>query len=212
VLRPRRRVPPIGPNYDQNVFINCPFDDEYAAIFEAIVFAVQDFGFRPRCARERLDSGEMRLAKIVELIAASRYSIHDLSRTELDSATALPRFNMPFELGIDLGCRIFGRSHAKKSILIFDSGQYRYRTYISDISGLDIHQHGSIPARAVARIRHWLRDTSGVSLRAGSATFDRYVHFREDLPNICAELRLDIQDLSFADFSFTIAAWLREHQ
>jgi hypothetical protein len=86
--------------YEQNVFINCPFDREYASIFEAIVFAVNDAGFRPKCARERLDSSQIRLQKIAALISASRYSIHDLSRTELDDINALPRFNMPLELGI----------------------------------------------------------------------------------------------------------------
>jgi hypothetical protein len=88
--------------YEQNVFINCPFDSEYAPIFEAIVFAVNDAGFRPKCARERLDSSQVRLQKIVTLISASRFSIHDLSRTDLDDVNALPRFNMPLELGIDL--------------------------------------------------------------------------------------------------------------
>src|SRR6266545_4234952 len=107
--------------YDKTVFINCPFDSSYAPLFEAIVFAVHDAGFRPKCARERLDSSEIRLQKIVELIRASRYSIHDLSRTELDQATALPRFNMPLELGIDLGCKSFSSAHRLKSLLIFDS-------------------------------------------------------------------------------------------
>ena len=36
--------------YDRNVFINCPFDNAYAPIFEAIVFAVHDAGFRLRLA------------------------------------------------------------------------------------------------------------------------------------------------------------------
>lgn len=58
---------PIG-DYERNVFINCPFDTAYALIFEAIVFAVHDAGFRPKCARERLDSSEVRLQKIVDLI------------------------------------------------------------------------------------------------------------------------------------------------
>lgn len=106
--------------YDRNVFINCPFDAAYTPLFEAIVFAVNDAGFRPRCARERLDSSQIRLQKIFELIAASRYSIHDLSRTALDAATALPRFNMPLELGIDLGCKAFkgtaGTSRSSSSI------------------------------------------------------------------------------------------------
>ncbi len=77
--------------YERNVFINCPFDSDYAPIFEAIVFAVHDAGFRPKCARERLDSSEIRLQKIVSLISDSKFSIHDLSRTELDEANRLPR-------------------------------------------------------------------------------------------------------------------------
>jgi len=104
--------------YDRNVFINCPFDDEYAPLFEAIVFAINDAGFRPKCARERLDSSQIRLQKIIELISASRYSIHDLSRTALDATNALPRFNMPLELGIDLGCKAFNPDCADKSLLI----------------------------------------------------------------------------------------------
>lgn len=199
-------------DYDQNVFINCPFDEEYAPVFEAIVFAAQDLGFRPRCARERMDSGEVRLAKIAQLIASSRYSIHDLSRTELDAASLLPRFNMPLELGIDIGCRLFGRAHAGKSILILDSERYRYQKYVSDIAGHDIQAHAGKPLNAVICVRHWLRSASQVSLRAGSDVYDRYRRFREDLPSICHEFNLDSNDLGFPDLSFTIAAWLREHK
>lgn len=198
-------------DYDQNVFINCPFDNEYKPLFDAIVFAVQDLGFSARSARERLDSGEVRLAKIVELISSSRYSIHDLSRTTLDAATNLPRFNMPLELGIDMGCRWFGVGSANKAILIFDSDEYRYQKYISDIAGQDIQHHSNDPSIAVLRVRHWLRSASGISLRAGMTTYTRYLQFRGDLPSICEELELDVDDLSFADFSFTIAVWLREH-
>jgi len=200
------------PGYDRNVFINCPFDDAYRPLFEAIVFAVSDLGYRPRSARERLDSGEIRLAKIVELIGASRYSIHDLSRTESDSVTALPRFNMPLELGIDLGCRYFGADRTKKSMLIFDTEQYRYQKYISDIAGQDIQQHNGNSLTAVVAIRHWLQAAAGIPLPAGVATHERYMQFRDDLPVICGNMRLDIRDLTFTDFSFTIATWLREHR
>lgn len=116
--------------YARNVFINCPFDDDYAPLFEAIVFAINDAGFRPKCARERLDSSQIRLQKIIEMISASRYSIHDLSRTALDATSALPRFNMPLELGIDLGCKAFNPNCADKSLLIFDSEQYRFQKFV----------------------------------------------------------------------------------
>jgi hypothetical protein len=195
--------------YADNVFINCPFDPEYAPIFEAIVFAVNDAGFRPKCARERLDSSQIRLHKIVDLIASSRFSIHDLSRTALDDANRLPRFNMPLELGIDLGCKAFNRDCADKSLLIFDSEPYRFQMFVSDLSGQDIHQHGNNAKTAVARVRNWLRTESGRSgIPGGVAIYSRYEAFRADLPEICFELKLDVSDLTFADFSYTIARWL----
>lgn len=199
--------------YEQNVFINCPFDTEYAPIFEAIVFTVNDAGFRPKCARERLDSSQVRLQKIAALISASRYSIHDLSRTELDEVNELPRFNMPLELGIDLGCKAFHPDCADKSLLIFDSDQYRFHKFVSDLSGQDIHQHSNSPKVAVTRVRNWLRTESGKSgIPGGAAIHTRYEAFRSDLPDICAELKLDVADLTFADFSYTIARWLQTHQ
>jgi len=195
--------------YDENVFINCPFDREYAPIFEAIVFTVHDAGFRPSCARERLDSSEVRLQKIVSLIGKSRFSIHDLSRTQLDEVSALPRFNMPLELGIDLGCKSFSRRRAGKSLLIFDSEGHRFQKFISDIGGLDIQRHDNDPRIAVARVRDWLRTESGSDLIPGGTTiYNRYIRFRSDLRGICSELRLDLNELTFVDFSHTILFWL----
>jgi hypothetical protein len=199
--------------YEQNVFINCPFDADYTSLFEAIVFAVNDAGFRPKCARERLDSSQVRLQKIADMIRASCYSIHDLSRTELDDANALPRFNMPLELGMDIGCKAFHPARSDKSLLIFDSEQYRFQKFVSDLGGQDIHQHGNNPKVAVTRVRNWLRTESGKSgISGGAAIYARYEVFRSDLPQICAELKLDIGDLTFADFSYTIARWLDAHQ
>jgi hypothetical protein len=195
--------------YDRRVFINCPFDTEYTPIFEAIVFAVTDAGFHATCARQRLDSGETRLAKIIQLIGSARYSIHDLSRTTLDDATNLPRFNMPLELGIDIGCKNFSPKRSGKSFLIFDSEQYRFQKFISDIGGQDIQRHDNDPKQAVVRVRNWLRTESGLNeLPGGSAIYERYEQFRHDLPTICATLKLDIGDLTFADFSYAVTNWL----
>jgi hypothetical protein len=195
--------------YDQNVFINCPFDAEYAPIFEAIVFAVNAAGFRPKCARERLDSSEIRLHKILELISSSRYSIHDLSRTTLDVSSGLPRFNMPLELGIDLGCKAYNPDCGDKSLLIFDTEPYRFQTFVSDLGGQDIHQHANNARTAVTRVRNWLRTESAMDGIPGGATiFSRYEAFRTDLPEICTELRLELSELTFTDFSYTIARWL----
>jgi hypothetical protein len=196
-------------DYDENVFINCPFDEEYTPIFEAIVFTIQACGFSPKCARSRLNSSEVRLQKILEIIADCRYSIHDLSRTELDRTTALPRFNMPLELGIDLGCRAYGTGQENKSFLIFDRDRFRFQTYVSDIAGQDIANHEDAPARAIARVRDWLRTESRRSgIPGANAMQSQYAAFRNALPAMCEHFKLDILTLTFADFLFVVGAWL----
>lgn len=101
-------------HYNDNVFINCPFDAKYKSLFDAMVFAVHDCGFIPRCAREEDDASEVRIDKIYNIIADCRYGIHDISRTELDEDSNLPRFNMPLELGIFLGAKKFGTEEQKR--------------------------------------------------------------------------------------------------
>jgi hypothetical protein len=126
----------------RDVFINCPFTDDYRAHFEAIVFTVVRSGFTPRCARESDDGGEVRFDKICRIIRECPYSVHDISKTELDADSRLPRFNMPFELGLFLGAKRFGgQPHNRKKTLIFDRDRFRYQSYISDIAGQDIHPH-----------------------------------------------------------------------
>jgi len=126
-------------HYEDNVFINCPFDDEYKPIFDAVIFAVHDAGFVARCALEISDAAQNRFDKIVEIISECKYGIHDISRTELDPINSLPRFNMPLELGIFLGCSKFGGTKDRmKMCMILDKEQYRYQKFISDIAGQDI--------------------------------------------------------------------------
>src|SRR5216684_1644429 len=112
-------------SYDYSVFINCPFDDGYRPLFEALVFAVHDCGYIARCSREVDDASEVRIEKIAKIISACKFGIHDICRTELDAHTGLPRFNMPLELGMFLGAKRFGRAKQKqKTCLILDIDQY----------------------------------------------------------------------------------------
>lgn len=195
-------------DYERSVFINCPFDQAYAEIFEAIVFTVIVCGFRPLCARIKLDSSEFRLNKIMDLIADSKYSIHDLSRVELDEVSSLPRFNMPLELGLDLGCKRFSPARKDKSLLIFDAQPYRFQKYISDLGGQDVANHNNDPALAIASIRNWLRAESGRSdLPGPSALNARYAEFRRDLPQICVGLDVKPEEMTFVDFCQGVLAW-----
>jgi|SRR5271166_553203 len=82
-----------------SIFINCPFDSEFLPFLRAILFTVLAMGCKPRSALEESDSSALRLEKIYKLIKNCRFSIHDLSRTELSHSTGLPRFNMPLGAG-----------------------------------------------------------------------------------------------------------------
>lgn len=200
--------------YDRNVFINCPFDAQYTPLFEAIVFTVYDCHFYPLCARSRMNSGQIRLDKIVEMIRDARYSIHDLSRTETDGPYSLPRFNMPLELGIALGCSRFGAGRQRnKSMLILDRRRYRYHRYISDIAGQDISEHRDQPSRAIAAVRDWLRAESNLEDIAGADHIaERYREFRRELPRIARLGNLNHRQLTFADYRWAISEWLRSQE
>ena len=148
-----------------HVFINCPFDDGYLPLFNAIVFAIYDLGFVARCARETDDSGEVRLAKIERIIEQCKFGIHDISEVRLDAVNGLPRFNMPLELGLFFGCKRFGaKDQNQKVSLILDIQPYRYQKFISDIAGHDIRAHAGQPQQAIVIVRNWL---AGAARRKG---------------------------------------------
>lgn len=194
----------IPSHYADSVFINCPFDTNYKPIFDAIVFTVMECGFIPRCALEEADSGQVRIEKINQIIASCRYGIHDISRTELDPKHRLPRFNMPLELGLFLGCQRFGATHhRRKCCLIFDREPYRYQKFISDIAGQDIAVHQTDPDNVIKRIRNWLA-AYNTPLPGGTAIVARYATFRKALPKICKHLKLSPDELEFNDLVHVI--------
>ena len=142
------------PQYDYSVFVNCPFDAAYRSLFEALVFAVHDCGYIARCALEIDDASQIRIEKVERIIAGCKFGIHDISRTEPDAATGLPRFNMPLELGMFLGAKRFGRAEQKSKVcLILDTERYRYQKFISDISGQDITAHQGKPEQVTKVVR-----------------------------------------------------------
>ena len=193
-----------------DVFLNCPFDDAYRRLFEAVVFAVFDCGFRPRCALEMDDSGEVRIDKLLRIIEQCRFGIHDLSRTEADPVSRLPRFNMPLELGLFLAAKRFGdRRQKRKRCLILDRERYRYQKFISDIAGQDIRSHRNSADGAIRVVRDWLDNHSDRStIPSGSIIYSRYQIFRRAVPKLCAELERDRSQLTYTDYCGIVSRWL----
>lgn len=145
------------PNFERNVFFNCPFDSDYKPIMRAVLFCLVRFGFKPRIATEQSNAVIPRIEKICELIQASKYSIHDLSRCQASQADELFRLNMPFELGVDYGCQKYGGfPFSKKVILILEEKRFRYQAAISDLAGNDIASHEGNFQIAVRKVRNWL--------------------------------------------------------
>lgn len=169
-----------GAEFERSVFINCPFDKDYAPILQAILFCIVDLEFIPRLATERMDSAENRLSKIREMIESSKYSIHDLSRCQATRSGEHFRLNMPFELGVDYGCRTyFGDGRDQKKILIMEEKQYRYQAALSDLSGCDIQAHAADFGKAQRKVRNWLVTEAGARRDAPAVILARYVKFQE---------------------------------
>jgi hypothetical protein len=197
--------------YEGSVFINCPFDSEYQALFYAVIFAVQDCGFWPRCALEINDSGTVRIEKIFQIIERCKFGIHDISRTETSGTEPLPRFNMPLELGLFLGAKRFGQGkQAEKLCLILDREPHRYQRFCSDIAGQDIQTHNREPEKAIRVVRNWLAGAvldDGI-LPGGANIAERYDNFCEDLPIFCDKSSLKVEELIFVDFRKLVIEWL----
>jgi hypothetical protein len=121
------------------VFINIPYDQGFRRLYLAYIVGLAHLGLEPR-ATLGIPGGERRLDRILELIQSCRYSIHDLSRVQLDrKPPATPRFNMPFELGLSVTwAKLNPHAH---SWFVFESKARRVQKSLSDLNGSDPNIH-----------------------------------------------------------------------
>ena len=171
-----------------------------------MVFTIFACDFIPRCAKEQPDSDDVRIDKIMHLIEISKYGIHDLSRIE--TTNGLPRFNMPLELGLYIGCKKYGKQRNKK-YLILDSDAYRFKQFISDLGGQDIKSHENSPEMMVASVRDWLANKGKKRIPHASILWNKYQKFRLELPEICEKLEWTVGELNFLEYSETVTMWLK---
>lgn len=149
---PRFRRPPA------DVFVNLPYDDKFQNLCLAFICGISAFGFVPRATLE-IPGGARRLDRIFKLIQRCRFSVHDLSRVELDKKRPpTPRFNMPFELGL---CVAWDRVGKKKHTwFVFEERTRRLTKSLSDLNGTDEYIHG-------ATIKGVLRELCNAFVRPG---------------------------------------------
>jgi hypothetical protein len=204
----------VSSNFDKNVFINCPFDSAYYPLLRPLLFTIVHLGFNPKIALESSDSGEQRIDKICRLIRESKYSVHDLSKLKSKKSGEFYRLNMPFELGIDYGCRRFASNYLKdKKCLILEKGTLDYRKALSDMSGVDIKNHDNEPARVVRAIRNWFVETAGLKGVVGpTAIWNNFNDFTSDFYTRRQSEGFSDEDLNMMpvrEYTDFIKRWIR---
>jgi hypothetical protein len=134
--RPQNRNHPKPGIEKDAVFLNIPYDSRFENLLLAYIAGISALGFTPRATLE-IPSSQRRLERIVSLIASSQYSVHDLSRVELDRTTPrTPRFNMPFELGLTVGI-----GNPKHAWIVCETRRHRIKKSLSDLDGTDVYIH-----------------------------------------------------------------------
>ena len=127
----------------KGVFLNVPYDEEFSSLYIAYIVGLCQLDLVPHLASE-IPGGDRRLDRIFKLIQSCRYSIHDLSRVEVSVApTAVPRFNMPLELGMPI---TWQKLHpTRHDWFVWESDPYRIQRSASDLNGTDACIHNGTP-------------------------------------------------------------------
>jgi hypothetical protein len=169
------------PQVDRDsVFLNIPYDAAFENLFLAYIAGISAFGFTPRATLE-IPFGGRRLDRILGLIFQSRYSIHDLSRVQLDrNAPRTPRFNMPFELGLTVA--LAQSSHPSHSWIACETMPHRIKKSLSDLDGTDPYIHGGTVAGVFRELGNaFVGNSRQPSVKEMAAIYRR---LRKQLPSV----------------------------
>ena len=154
---------------DQYVFLNVPFDSEYGPLFLALIAGLAGLGLTPRCVLEVSSGGRSRLERIFGHISSCGASIHDLSRVTLSGDLEVPRFNMPFELGIS--CAL--SQVAPHRFFVLEEKAFRLQASLSDLNGHDPHIHDGTPTGILCCVLDCFGSPSGAPPLSALETMTR---------------------------------------
>jgi hypothetical protein len=142
-------IPPVQPNA---VFLNIPYDDRFRRQYLAYIVGLTQLGLESR-ATLGIPGGERRLDRILSLIQSCRFSVHDLSRVEIDrSPPPTPRFNMPCELGMTIMWQKLNPSC--HTWFVFESRRRRLQKSLSDLDGTDPNIHNATVEGVMRELRN----------------------------------------------------------
>jgi hypothetical protein len=147
----------------KSVFLNLPYDARFRSLFLAYVAGTSAFGLIPRATLE-IPGSARRLDRILALMESCQYSIHDMSRVQLDRRPPpTPRFNMPFELGLAVGYHT-RRANREHTWFVFETKPWRLQKSLSDLNGTDVEPDRRRPALPSTSLRKLIPRTSGTSV------------------------------------------------
>lgn len=198
-------------NYRNSVFINCSFDRRFRPIFHSLVFSVYDCGFVPRSALEFDNASQNRHEKIVEILRVCQFAIHDISNVTIGRISRLPRFNMPYELGLFAGAREFGKGKQReKCSLIFERNRYELQKCLSDLAGVDARTHDHDSRKAISNVRDWLSAQIPTQIIPGGIEmFNRYSRFQKAITPQLEKQRIQYSEMTFVNYCRLVEEWLR---
>jgi hypothetical protein len=154
----------------QRVFLNIPYDQQFERTYLAYVTALSAMGFLPQATLGI--GGNRRLDRIASLIEGCSYSIHDMSRVQLDrNAPRTPRFNMPLELGLAVA---WARANQHHKWFVFESVKRRLAKSMSDLDGTDPYIHEGT-------IRGVMREVCNAFVRPNQPTVPQMMKMYRDL-------------------------------
>ena len=181
-----------------------------------MLFTLVYLGLEPQMA-QTTDSGAARMDRILNLIKKSKYSIHDLSLIIAKEAGEIARFNMPFELGLDMGIRSASKRSrfSTKQNLIIEQVKFRYQKGLSDLSGSDTEVYHKKPEKLVLVIRNWFAKILHPKQPSGSSIWEEYNEFLNYFEEYTADEGFDKEDLNtlpFNELVYWMTRWVKSRQ
>ena len=165
------------------VFLNYPFDENYAPLANALHFAVVAAGLLPVCTDGLSSPDRPRLDTIINAILNCHYSVHDFSRNRGEGDTNFARFNMPIEMGMGI-FHALETQRREHRCAFFVPTPHEYQIFASDLSGLDPKCHYNDENRVVSLMYEWLRDVVPPTMFNSEPTTtvkEKYVYFKSQL-------------------------------
>ena len=173
------------PPGDVSVFLNIPYDRRFSKLCLAYIAGIACFGLRPRATLE-IPGSERRLDRITDLIRECQYSIHDLSRVQLNREyPPTPRFNVPFELGLAVAIAKSEPGGPQGNWFVFETMKRRVQKSLSDLDGTEVYVHGGTVRGIFAQLANaFVRSARQPTVGRMQEVFD---DLQEYLPSIKRE-------------------------